>query len=99
MDVTYTGLRQSPAAIAASVAELRPDVLGLSVLSGAHDLLCRKVAVALRDAGMEDVLWIVGGVVPERDREALEELGVDGIFATGSSFDDVVGFIRERVAR
>ena len=99
MDVTYTGLRQSPAAIAESVAKLRPDVLGLSVLSGAHDLLCRKVARALRDADVDDVLFIVGGVVPERDRAALAAVGVDGVFATGSSFEDVVGFIRERVVR
>jgi methylmalonyl-CoA mutase C-terminal domain/subunit len=99
MDVTYTGLRQSPASIAESVATLRPDVLGLSVLSGAHDLLCRKVAAALREAGVDDVLWMVGGVVPERDVATLREIGVDGVFATGSSFDDVVAFIRENVTR
>ena len=99
MDVTYTGLRQSPEDIARSVAELRPDVLGLSVLSGAHVLLCRKVAAALHEAGVQDVLWIVGGVVPERDRPELEAIGVDGVFATGSSFEDVVSFIRGRVQR
>ncbi len=99
MDVTYTGLRQSPEEIAASVKKLRPDVLGLSVLSGAHALLCRKVAAALREAGVHDVLFIVGGVVPERDRALLEELGVDGVFATGSTFDEVVAFIRERTGR
>ena len=98
MEVTYTGLRQSPEAIASAALQEDVNVVGLSILSGAHVSLCRKVARALEAAGVrEDVLWIVGGNIPPRDDSALGELGVARTFSTGSSFDAVVDFIRERV--
>jgi len=97
MEVIYTGLRQSPAAIARTAAQEGVDVVGLSALSGAHVSLCRKVARELDTQGItDDVLWIVGGNIPAADRATLEELGVAGIFATGSSFDAIVEFVRER---
>ena len=97
MEVIYTGLRQSPEAIARVVAEEDVDVLGLSVLSGAHGPLCRKVAAALEAEGVTDLIWIVGGNVPEKDRAALEEAGVHGIFPTGTPFEAIVRFIEGRV--
>jgi methylmalonyl-CoA mutase C-terminal domain/subunit len=98
MEVVYTGLRQSPEAIARSALEEGVDVVGLSVLSGAHLPLCRKVGEALRERGLDDVIWIVGGNVPRQDIPALEQLGVHGVFPTGTPFETIVQFIREKVA-
>jgi methylmalonyl-CoA mutase C-terminal domain/subunit len=99
MEVIYGGLRQTPGAIARAARDEAVDVLGLSILSGAHLPLCRKVADELRAAGRSDVLWLVGGNIPRRDHAALRELGVRGVFPTGSSFDEVVAFVREQVRR
>lgn len=99
MEVVYTGLRQSPAAIAKAAQEEDADVLGLSILSGAHLPLCRRVAEEIERRGIDDLLWLVGGNIPARDNPALTELGVDGIFPTGTHFDELVAFIRERVKR
>ena len=94
MEVIYTGLRQSPDLIAQVTLDEGVDVLGLSILSGAHLPLCRQVASHLEALGVHDVLWILGGNVPRQDHAALRELGVDGIFPTGTSFDEIVEFIR-----
>ena len=96
MEVVYTGLRQSPQAIVQAVAQEDADVLGLSVLSGAHVPLCRKVGEQLREHGLDDVVWIVGGNIPRRDFGALEQLGVAGIFPTNTPFATIVDFIRDR---
>jgi methylmalonyl-CoA mutase C-terminal domain/subunit len=72
-------------------------VVGLSVLSGAHLPLCRKVGEALRERGLEEVLWIVGGNVPRRDHAALAALGVAAVFPTGSPLGDIVAFIEGRM--
>jgi methylmalonyl-CoA mutase C-terminal domain/subunit len=98
MEVTYSGLRQSPEAIAAAALQEKVDVVGLSILSGAHLPLCRKVAQELAAAGiLGDVLWIVGGNIPERDHDGLRELGVAAVFPVGSPFDAIVDFIRGRL--
>ena len=98
MEVIYTGLRRSPDSIAAAVLEEDVDVVGLSILSGAQLPLCRKLAEALaRRGGRGDLVWILGGNIPVRDHEALADLGVSRIFSTGAAFEDIVGFIRERV--
>jgi methylmalonyl-CoA mutase C-terminal domain/subunit len=97
MEVIYTGLRQSPRAIATTAVQEDVDVLGLSIMSGAHVPLCARVTEELRAAGLDDVIWIVGGNVPRRDHEALAKMGVDGIFPTGSNFASIVEFIRDRV--
>ena len=100
MEVTYTGLRQSPQAIASRAQEGQVEVLGLSVLSGAHIPLCEQLRDELASRSLlGDVLWLVGGNVPRRDVEALKAIGVAGVFPTGSDFDDVVSFIREQVPR
>ncbi|MBI5526634.1 MAG: cobalamin B12-binding domain-containing protein [Deltaproteobacteria bacterium] len=98
MEVIYTGLRQSPAAIARAARDEAVDVVGLSVLSGAHVPLCKKVAAELKAAGADEVLWIVGGNIPSGDQPALAALGVDGIFPTGAKLQAIVDFIREKVA-
>lgn len=97
MEVVYTGLRQSPEAIATAVSHEDVDVLGLSILSGAHLPLCRAVGAALQTQEVRDLVWIVGGNIPARDHRALRELGVDGVFGTGTPFETVVEFVSERV--
>lgn len=99
MEVVYTGLRRSPAQIAAAAAEEDPDVIGLSVLSGAHVPLTAKVMEELARAGVDDVLVVVGGNIPPADNEELRNLGVGAVFPTGSSLESVVGFIEDEVAR
>ena len=98
MEVIYTGLRQSPEAIARAALEESVDVVGLSVLSGAHLPLCHNVGAQLRERGIADeVVWLVGGNVPRRDHDALHAMGVDAVFPTGSSLDEIVEFIRSKV--
>ena len=97
MEVIYTGLRQSPAAIARAAAQEAVDVVGLSILSGAHLPLCAKVGQSLEEEGLSDVLWIVGGNIPRGDHAALKALGVGGIFPTRTSFDELVTFVRDSV--
>lgn len=97
MEVIYTGLRQSPAAIAKAALDEAVDVVGLSILSGAHLPLCRKLAEEFKSRRVTDVLWIVGGNIPRRDSEELKKLGVDEIFPTGAKFGAIVDFLRERI--
>jgi methylmalonyl-CoA mutase C-terminal domain/subunit len=98
-DVTYTGLRQTPDAIAEAAVKERVDVIGLSILSGAHLPLCRKIRELLQDKGLYDKLWIVGGNIPEDDRMVLKQLGFRGVFPTGSRTEDIVSFIKENVKK
>ena len=76
----------------------RADVLGLSILSGSHIPICRRVKDLLAEHGLENLLWIVGGNIPKQDHEALKQLGVDGVFAVGTPLQSVVDFIRERAS-
>ena len=100
MEVVYTGLRQSPEAIAQAVVQEDVDVLGLSILSGAHLPLCTRIGEELRKSGADEGLtWIVGGNVPKRDHSALREIGVDAVFPTGTAFETMVEFIEERAGR
>lgn len=96
MEVVYTGLRQSPEAIARAAQQEDVDVVGLSILSGAHVPLTRRVAAALAAAGVAGVTLVVGGNVPPRDRPALEALGVSAVFGTDTPFEEIVGFLRGR---
>ncbi|MBI5480193.1 MAG: cobalamin B12-binding domain-containing protein [Deltaproteobacteria bacterium] len=97
MEVVDTGLRQTPEAIARTALQEAVDVVGLSILSGAHLQLCAEVKKALDHEQVDDVVLMVGGVIPDRDRAALEQLGFSGVFAFGSHLDDVVRFIKEKV--
>ncbi len=99
MEVIYTGLRRSPAAIAAIAAEEDPDVVGLSVLSGAHLPLAAKVREELDKRDIDDALLIVGGNIPAQDHDAMRELGIEGIFPTGIPLNEIVEFINREVPR
>ena len=97
MEVVYGGLRQSPEDIARTARDEDVDVVGLSILSGAHLPLCRKVRTALEAAGRADAVLVVGGNIPRVDVAALEALGVSGVFPTGTPFEDIARAIREKV--
>lgn len=96
-DVTYTGLRQSAEQIADRAGELKPDVIGLSILSGAHLPVCRRFSALRKERGLDHIVWVVGGVIPEEDREALAALGVDATFPVGTPLDEIIEFVRGRV--
>ena len=100
MEVIYSGLRTAPALIAETAMEEDVDVVGLSILSGAHVPLCEQFRNELENRSMlTEVLWIVGGNIPKRDFEALRALGVKGIFPTGAEFDEIGAFIRREVLK
>lgn len=94
-EVIYTGLHQTPQNIARVAVEEDVDVVGLSVLSGAHMSLVPRVVTKLREAGKGDVLLIVGGIIPEDDRPKLLEMGVDKVFGPGTPTGEIIAFIRE----
>ena len=98
-DVVYTGLRQTPREIVERVRDDGIDVVGLSILSGSHLPLCRKLRDELKAHDIDNKLWIVGGNIPRKDHEALKDMGVDAIFPTSSRLDDMVDFIREQVSK
>ena len=95
MEVVYTGIRQTPEMIVNSAVELGVDVVGLSILSGAHGDLFPRIIEGLQNAGMADVLIIAGGIIPDSDKEDLEKIGVAGVFGPGTSTKDVIKFIEE----
>ena len=97
MEVIYTGLRQTPDMIAEAALQEDVDVVGLSVLSGAHLTLLPKIVDRLKEKGLDDVLIVVGGIIPEEDIEPLRQIGVRGVFGPGTSTEDIVVFIREQV--
>ena len=97
MEVIYTGLRQSPEQIVATAAQEDADVIGLSILSGAHLLICRRVVELLRERGMDSVRVFVGGIIPNQDIPELKQLGVADVFLPGASTQDVVRVIGQGV--
>jgi methylmalonyl-CoA mutase C-terminal domain/subunit len=97
-DVVYSGLRRTPREIVETVRDQDIDVVGLSILSGSHLPLCRKLRDELKANDIDNKLWIVGGNIPAKDHEALKDMGVDAIFPTSSRLDDIVAFIREQVS-
>lgn len=99
MEVIYTGLRQSPEMIVNSALQEDVQVIGLSILSGAHNAILPRVMQLLREKEMTDVKVVVGGTIPDGDAEALKQIGVAAVFQPGSSLDQIVGFIRSAVAQ
>jgi methylmalonyl-CoA mutase C-terminal domain/subunit len=97
MEVVYTGIRQTPEMIAEAALHEDVDVLGMSILSGAHMALFPRVMDLLRENDMDDVLVVAGGIIPDEDVPALKELGVRGVFGPGTRTDDIINFIRENV--
>jgi methylmalonyl-CoA mutase C-terminal domain/subunit len=98
MEVIYTGLRQTPEMIVEAAIQEDVDVIGLSILSGAHLALMERIAGLLRENEMTDTLVLLGGIVPEEDIPALKALGVTAVFGPGTSTADIVTLIREAVA-
>jgi methylmalonyl-CoA mutase C-terminal domain/subunit len=91
-------LRKSPEEVARRARDLNVDVIGLSILSGSHVPFCRRFSTLRREYGLENVLWLVGGVIPKEDCEALRALGVDEIFGAGTPLESIAAFIRENVS-
>jgi len=98
MEVIYTGLRQTPEMIASAALQEDVDVIGLSILSGAHKTICPQLMGLLREKGMTDVTVLVGGIIPEADIPELKKAGIAGIFPPGTSTQDIVTFIQNRDA-
>lgn len=97
MEVIYTGLRQTPEMIVNAALQEDVDVIGLSILSGAHNAIVPRVSELLRSNKMDDVLLMVGGTIPEQDVAALKKSGVAAIFGPGTPMDQIVEFIRKNV--
>ena len=98
MEVVYTGIRQTPEMIAEAALQEDVDVVGMSILSGAHMALFPRVLELLREAGMDDVLVVAGGIIPDEDMPALRDMGIRGVFGPGTPTDEIVIFIRENVS-
>lgn len=94
MEVIYTGLHQTVESIVNQAIQEDVDVIGLSIMSGAHIPITKKLMDLLKKEGLTDRLVVVGGVIPNKDIETLKAMGVDGVFPGGSYFDEIVEFIK-----
>src|SRR5258706_8446446 len=99
MEVIYTGLRQTPEMIVSAALQEDVDVIGLSILSGAHKALVPRLSQLLKDKQMQDVLVLLGGIIPDADIPEMKEQGVAAVFQPGASLDEIVRFIQEKTVR
>ena len=99
MEVIYTGLRQTPEQIVGAALQEDADVIGLSILSGAHMHICPRVMELLREKGLDDVLVVIGGIIPDVDIPKLQEMGIKGIFLPGSPMQEIIEYINANVRR
>jgi methylmalonyl-CoA mutase C-terminal domain/subunit len=97
MEVIYTGLRQTPEMITEAALQEDVDVVGLSILSGAHLALVPRIREMMNSGGLTDIPLLVGGIIPDDDKPALEAMGVTGIFGPGTNTEDIVAFIHQLV--
>jgi methylmalonyl-CoA mutase C-terminal domain/subunit len=97
MEVIYTGLRQTPEMVVNAALQEDVQVIGLSILSGAHNAIVPRVMDLLKQNKMDDVLVLLGGIIPDQDIDSLKAIGVAGIFQPGTPMDDIVKFIRQNV--
>ena len=97
MEVVYTGLRQTPEQIVGSALQEDADVIGISILSGAHNHICPRIMNLLAENGLGDVLVVIGGIIPDAEVPGLEKIGIKGIFQPGTSMQVIVDFIRDNV--
>ena len=93
MEVIYTGLRQTPEMIAAAALQEDADVIGLSILSGAHNHIAPRLMELLKEKGLDDVLVVIGGIIPDVDIPKLKSIGVKGIFLPGTPMQEIIDFI------
>ena len=99
MEVIYTGLRQSPEQIVETSIQEDVDVIALSILSGAHDFLFPRIMELLKKKGVDDVLVIGGGIIPDEDIPSLKEIGIAEVFGPGTYTDDIVTYIKNNLKR
>ena len=99
MEVIYTGLHQTVASIVNQAMQEDVDVIGLSIMSGAHIPICQKLTALIKEEKMDDKLLLVGGVIPNQDIPRLQEMGIQGVFSGGAKFEEIVQFIREHSPR
>ena len=99
MEVVYTGLRQTPTQIVEAAIQEDVDVIAMSILSGAHDYLFPKVMELLKEKGVDDMLVIGGGIIPDEDIPALKEAGIAEIFGPGTSTEDIVKYIQDNIRK
>ena len=97
MEVIYTGLHQTVEGIVNQAEQEGVDVVGLSIMSGAHIPICRKLTETMRDRGLNDILIVVGGVIPGKDTTVLKGMGIRGVFPGGTRFEEIVKFIEENI--
>ena len=95
MEVIYTGIRQTPEMIVQAAVQEDVEVLGLSILSGAHMELLPDVMRRLQEEGMDDVLVVLGGIIPEEDRQPLADMGINAVFGPGASTQSIIDYIKE----
>lgn len=95
MEVIYTGLRQTPEMIVSAALQEDADVIGLSILSGAHMHICPRIMALLKEKGLHDVRVVIGGIIPDVDIPKLREIGITGIFLPGTPMQEIVDFIRK----
>ena len=93
MEVIYTGLRQTPEQIVSAALQEDADVIGLSILSGAHMHICPRIMELLQEKGLDDVLVVIGGIIPDVDIPRLNQMGINGIFLPGTPMAEIVTFI------
>jgi len=94
MEVIYTGLRQTPEQIVTAALQEDADVIGLSILSGAHNHIAPKLMELLKAKGLDDVLVVIGGIIPDVDIPRLKALGIKGVFLPGTPMQEIIDFIR-----
>src|SRR5216683_5800464 len=93
MEVIYTGLRQTPEQVAAAALQEDADVIGLSILSGAHNHIVPRLMDLMKEKGLDDVMVVIGGIIPDADVPKLEAMGVKGVFPPGTPMQQIVDFI------
>lgn len=99
MEVIYTGLRRTPEEIVNAAIQEDVDLIGLSILSGAHNVLFPKIINLLKEKGAEDILVLGGGIIPEKDIPGLKKIGIAEIFLPGSSTQDIIAWVKEHVEK
>ena len=95
MEVIYTGLRQTPEQIVSAALQEDADVIGLSILSGAHMHICPRVVELLKEKGLDDVIVVLGGIIPDVDIAKLNDIGIRGVFIPGTPMQEIVDFIKK----
>lgn len=98
-EVIYTGIRQTPQSLVSIAIQEDADVIAISILSGAHNKLCKKVIDLLKESNADDILCIAGGIIPQKDIEYLKSIGIIDVFGPGTDTRVIVDFVKEHIAK